>query len=371
LKLAKVGLVLIISVAMMLSVCLSVQASEESGDVELSGTVPLTISDVSASSIGYYGATISWKTNGDATSQVFYDTEFHDDIADYADHTIEETALVSEHSVRLTGLSSGRTYHYRVRSAVVIDGSDFIAISGDYTFRTSSRAPSPPPTYDYTETSLFGIEESFRISDDGEILEEIVATSEDENVTMTIPEGTIALDIEGEPLETLEAAVDPSPPEPPEAAYLIGAYDFGPDGATFDPPITLTWSYDPETLPEEVDLVIAYYDELNEEWVWVTCEVDTVNNTITASIAHFTTFAIIAVPVELPPVIVPPVGEEEEEEEPVGEQEEEEEVPAKPRINWPLIGGIIGGVIVVGLLIYFLVFRRRAAWLLRKFRKNG
>ncbi len=28
--------------------------------------------------------------------------------------------------------------------------------------------------------------------------------------------------------------------------------------------------------------------------------------------------------------------------------------------NWPLLGGIIGGVIVVGLLVFFLVFRRRA-----------
>ncbi|MBA7641139.1 hypothetical protein ES703_48812 [subsurface metagenome] len=42
-----------------------------------------------------------------------------------------------------------------------------------------------------------------------------------------------------------------------------------------------------------MDLVIAYYDEVNEEWVWVPCEVDTENNIITASVAHFTTFAII------------------------------------------------------------------------------
>ena len=33
--------------------------------------------------------------------------------------------------------------------------------------------------------------------------------------------------------------------------------------------------------------------------------------------------------------------------------------PAPPGINWPLIGGIIGGVIVVGLIIFFLKFRRR------------
>ena len=168
-----------------------------------------------------------------------------------------------------------------------------------YASYTPAPPPPPPPTI---ETELFGIEGSFPISDEGEILEEIVATSEDEYVTITIEAGTIALDIEGEPLETLTAAVEPSPPEPPEGVYLIGAYDFGPDGATFDPPITLTWSYDPETLPEGMDLVIAYYDEINDEWVWVPCEVDTENNIITASVAHFTTFAIIAVP----PVVVPP-----------------------------------------------------------------
>ncbi|MBA7601441.1 hypothetical protein ES703_08514 [subsurface metagenome] len=32
----------------------------------------------------------------------------------------------------------------------------------------------------------------------------------------------------------------------------------------------------------------------------------------------------------------------------------------KAPINWPLVGGIIGGVIIVGLLIFFLVVRRRA-----------
>ncbi|MBA7699580.1 hypothetical protein ES703_108278 [subsurface metagenome] len=41
-----------------------------------------------------------------------------------------------------------------------------------------------------------------------------------------------------------------------------------------------------------------------------------------------------------------------------------------PGVNWPLIGGIIGGVIVAGLLIYFLVFRRRFAWLPEKFWKR-
>ena len=160
--------------------------------------------------------------------------------------------------------------------------------------------PSPvvqPPVL----TSLFGIAESFRISNEGVILQTVEATSADGMFTMTIPEGTIALDKDGNPLSTLTADVDESPPPEPEDANIIGLpYDFGPDGATFDPPITFTWSYDPEALPEgvaEEDLVIAYYDEEAGKWVELECEVDTENNIITASVPHFTTFAIIGTPI--------------------------------------------------------------------------
>jgi len=167
--------------------------------------------------------------------------------------------------------------------------------------------PGPGPTYDYTETNLFGIEGSFRISDDGELLETIEATSDDGMLTITIPEGTICLDKDGNPLDTLEVAVDESPPDPPEDAHIIGlAYDFGPDGATFNPPLTLTWSYDPDALPEGVaGLVIAYYDEATSEWVELPCTVDPVTHTITASVAHFTTFAIIGT---VPPPPPPPAA---------------------------------------------------------------
>ena len=43
----------------------------------------------------------------------------------------------------------------------------------------------------------------------------------------------------------------------------------------------------------EEDLVLAWYDEAANKWIELDCVVDTENNTITASIAHFTTFAII------------------------------------------------------------------------------
>ncbi len=151
------------------------------------------------------------------------------------------------------------------------------------------------------EANLFGGEFTFSISEEGEILETIEATSEAGDLTIVIEEGTLALDEDGEPLGSLEIDVDPSPPDPPEGAHIIGlAYDFGPDGATFDPPITMTYTLDLDDLPEGVapeDLVIAYWD--GDEWVELDSDVDVENNTITieVDVDHFTTFAVIgAVP---------------------------------------------------------------------------
>jgi len=273
-------------------------------------------------------------------------------------------------------------------------------LSGGFTYVASTPAPAVAggggggaPTY-YAETNLFGTEKSYRIDSDGEIRQTIEATSEDGNLTITIPKGTTALGKDGKRLKSLEAAVDERSPDPPEDTHIIGlAYDFEPEGATFDPPITLTWSYDPDALPEgvaEEDLVLAYYDEEAGEWVELDCVVDTENKTITASVSHFTTFAIIGTvtppapaptpaptptpapapaptpaptpapppaptpapapapapaptPATTPPATTPPVTP-----------------PTPTPTPWPLIGGIIGGAIVVGLIIFFLV-RRRAA----------
>jgi len=178
------------------------------------------------------------------------------------------------------------------------------------------------------------------------------------------------------------------PPPPPEDAHVIGlVYDFGPDGATFEEAIILTFTYDPDALPEgvsEEDLVIAYF--VDGEWVELDeCVIDTETNTITASVSHFTTFAVIGTPptvveekltvvVEEPVVVEKeeePVVEEpelvvEKEEEPAVVEKEEEpvvekdEVPAPAGVNWPVVGGIIGGVVLlVGWLIFFF-WRRRA-----------
>jgi len=167
---------------------------------------------------------------------------------------------------------------------------------------TEAPTPTPPsegggaPTY-YLRTDLFRVVDSYRITSEGEIRQTIGGTSKDDMLTISIPKGTIALDKDRKRLRTLEVGIDESPPPPPEDARIVGlAYYFAPAGATFDPPITLTWSYDPDTLPEgvaEEDLVIAYYDEDAGKWVELECVVDTKNNTITASLEHLATVAVI------------------------------------------------------------------------------
>jgi len=197
------------------------------GTTTVTGTVPLVIREVAVSSIGYYSATISWNTNGNATSQVFYDTAPpYDSIADYAHWTTLDSTHVSTHSLSLTGLASATTYHYRVKSVLTVDGTDFVAISDDYTFTVIGTAKPTPVTPTPTPTP------------------------------------------------------PPAPPPVPE------------------PPVVPT--------PE--------------------------------------------------PVPAPP-------------KEEVPELPAPPppEMNWPLLGGIIGGAIVLGLLAFFLVRRRRGilGWLRR------
>ncbi|MBA7691163.1 hypothetical protein ES703_99703 [subsurface metagenome] len=129
-------------------------------------------------------------------------------------------------------------------------------------------------------------------------------TSADGLLNVAIPEGTTALDKEGNPLTDIEFTVA-NPPSSPQESIIVGtAYNLKPDGSTFDPPIFLTWSYAPADIPPgvaEEELVIAYYDEDANDWVVLESDIDPADITITAPVNHLTVFAILA-----PVVVVAP-----------------------------------------------------------------
>ena len=136
------------------------------------------------------------------------------------------------------------------------------------------------------------------VTTEGEFTEDVTTKSEDGNVELAIDEGTIGLTKNGKKLMAISIDEMEAPPDPPKESNRIGlTYDLEPDGATFDPPISLTFHYDPDEIPEgvsEENLIIAMWDEEASEWVDLECVVDPETNTITASVSHFTAFTVVA-----------------------------------------------------------------------------
>jgi len=295
----------------------------------------------------------------------------------------------------LSGLNPATTYHFRAMAEGDGTGYGF-----DRSFTTAAAAaPPPPPPPKKPAPKLGTTDVRTEVSTAGVFTAPVAAISDDGSCTLDIPVGTVGLTEDLEPIAEITMVTMEDPPPPPEDAHVIGlVYDFGPDGATFEPAITLTWSYDPAAIPEGLaaeDLVVAYF--VDGEWVELECVVDTESMIITASVSHFTTFTVMAVAppvveeepavVEEPELVVeeePAVVEEpelvvEEEEpavveepEPVVEEEElvveeieqvvveEEEVPEPSGVNWPVVGGITGGVVLLVGWLGYLFWRRRA-----------
>ena len=92
--------------------------------------VPPHISSVSSGSPSYSSTTIAWTTDEAATSQVFYGTS-----TPYTASTTLNSTSSTTHSVALSGLSQGTTYHFQVAS---VDSASTTGTSSDLTFTTAS-----------------------------------------------------------------------------------------------------------------------------------------------------------------------------------------------------------------------------------------
>ena len=161
------------------------------------------------------------------------------------------------------------------------------------------------------EVTMEDDESYYSISTEGRIKDPIDITSEDGQLGISVQKGTIALDKNERPINSLEFTIDDTPPTPPENAYFLGIpYSFEPAGATFNPLIESVWSYDPSDIPEGIaqeDLRVAYYDDEEGKWITLPVEVNPADSTVTTYIGHFTTFAIIAYAGPPPPLLLPAI----------------------------------------------------------------
>jgi len=155
-----------------------------------------------------------------------------------------------------------------------------------------SATPTKTPTPVTSDIDLSGV-----IDGNGVVQQDVHYSAPDGMITIDISSGTVAQDEAGEPLQGMDVELMCfGYPQPPAGAYVIGcAYNIEPEGATFEPPITLTLAYDPGLVPAnvtEVKLVIAYYDQAAGTWVEIDSAVDTMNKTITVEVSHLTMFAV-------------------------------------------------------------------------------
>ncbi|GAI46454.1 unnamed protein product, partial [marine sediment metagenome] len=170
---------------------------------------------------------------------------------------------------------------YKIEVRVTANDTYFTQTSDEFTlsappvgvgFIGTIAPPAPPAAPGATDVSDL-------VTAAGVFTQDVTAESEDGKVALTIEEGTIGLTEEGEPLSEISITEVEDPPPPPADASIVGlTYELGPDGATFDPPITLTFTYDPDEIPagvSEEDLVIAIWDA--DAGVWIELEGCTVD----------------------------------------------------------------------------------------------
>jgi glucose/arabinose dehydrogenase len=106
---------------------------QEIADIH-NATAPV-LSNIGATNVTQTSATVSWNTNIPSDSQVEYGST-----TSYGQLTPLDNALVTNHSVTLSGLAAGTTYHFRVRSKNAVGN---LAVSSDFTFITASTGSSP------------------------------------------------------------------------------------------------------------------------------------------------------------------------------------------------------------------------------------
>ena len=165
----------------------------------------------------------------------------------------------------------------------------------------SSKAPGSEITYAPDAPAVpkvFTESAPITTSTAGVVIESVTVTTEGKAGAVTILEGTVARDGDGNPLGEVtcnEVAPAEVPPAPPGATVAI-ALSCGPAGATFDPPAALTYTLSVEEwaqIDDGAKLSVMWYNPESGEWQEIAATVDPATRTVTAEVEHFSIYALV------------------------------------------------------------------------------
>ena len=135
------------------------------------------------------------------------------------------------------------------------------------------------------------------VSEEGELLQDIVAMSPDQVHVIEIDKGTHAYSSNGTIVTYIKIREAETIPALPIDTVLVGkAYEFSPSGTVFDKTIRLTLGYDVDSLPSGITSLDAAYYTAEGGWTYlagVTSGVAELGR-VTAPVEHFTIFAVLA-----------------------------------------------------------------------------
>ena len=153
------------------------------------------------------------------------------------------------------------------------------------------------PVMEYTGSG------SLQTDTEGAVQYTTVITTTEGDASLSIAPGVRAEDRFGRPLSTVSVrSVPPTDlPAPGEGEAPVGrALRCGPDGATFDPPIEVSFTLTPEEWERYAagQFAVRLYNSATGAWEPLATTVNPATRAVTAAVPHFTLIAVFAVPVE-------------------------------------------------------------------------
>jgi hypothetical protein len=168
---------------------------------------------------------------------------------------------------------------------------------------TTPVAGTAPAWLQVTVTGLIVNSPPVLIDQGGYIHGNYELTSKDGTVTLDLPENNGCWNSAGQVLTSISAGITTAPPATTNDDAMVLAYTFGPDGANFNPALTLTLKYDPAITTANVlenSLYAEGYD--GTRWQRLDGVINKAQKTITIQISHFSTYAVMGKVMPPPPV---------------------------------------------------------------------
>jgi hypothetical protein len=202
------------------------------------------------------------------------------------------------------------------------------------------------------------------VNSSGRFTSSATASSADGDVTVNIPAGVTGLTAGGAPITqiTITPITTDIPTPPSGTGALALYYDIQPSGSTFSSDITITLSFDPSIIAAGSIPYVAWHNPVTGQWEQLhTVSIDMVNHTITASVDHFSTFAVLAnLAKTTTTTTTSPAAGTTTKNTGITTTNNTSTKTTKSSANGVLIGAIIGAIIILALLIFMVIRVRKA-----------